>query len=93
MTSITVKPGQTLIDLAIQELGDASLLFDLAQANNLSITSVLTPAQSIIIPDVTKDTRVVSYLKRENIFPAFFDRPEEFEGIEFWAIEDEFEIQ
>jgi hypothetical protein len=46
-----ISAGQSLIDVAIQELGSVEALFDLADANGLAITDVLTPGQLLHVPD------------------------------------------
>ncbi|GGF22190.1 LysM peptidoglycan-binding domain-containing protein [Hymenobacter cavernae] len=45
-----VSDGQSLLDICLQELGDLSAAYDLADANGLAITDVLTPGQQLIIP-------------------------------------------
>lgn len=45
---ITVIANQSLLDLAIQENGNVDAVFDLAVANNISITEILSPGKEII---------------------------------------------
>jgi hypothetical protein len=46
----TVTEGQTLLDVAMQELGSPESIFDLADANGLAITAELTSGQALVIP-------------------------------------------
>ncbi len=45
-----ITEGQSLMDVAIQELGTVAALFDLAAANGLAITDALLPGQVLSIP-------------------------------------------
>ncbi|QEE51032.1 hypothetical protein FUA48_16045 [Flavobacterium alkalisoli] len=49
--TVTISNNQSLFDIAVQELGNAQAVFELALANNLSITSALVPGQILTIPD------------------------------------------
>ena len=46
----TITEGQSLVDVAMQELGSVAGLFDLADAAGLAITDVLTPGQVLAVP-------------------------------------------
>ncbi len=50
MSQMIVTEGQSLIDVAIQEYGSVEALFDLADANGLAITDLLTPGQVLAVP-------------------------------------------
>jgi hypothetical protein len=63
---IQVSAGQTLLDVCLQELGSLSALFDLADANGLSITSPLSPGQQLQVP--------ASVLSRPEIAAYFSQR-------------------
>lgn len=45
-----ITEGQSLVDVAIQELGSVEALFDLADANGVAITDQLTPGQALEVP-------------------------------------------
>ncbi|MDF7813600.1 hypothetical protein [Hymenobacter sp. YC55] len=47
---IHVSFGQSLLDICLQELGTLDALFDLADANGISITELLTPGQVLQVP-------------------------------------------
>ncbi len=46
----TITEGQSLLDVALQELGSVAGLFDLADAAGLAITDQLTPGQVLAVP-------------------------------------------
>ncbi len=50
MSTTTVTAGQSLVDVAIQELGSLDALFDLAAANGLAITGALSAGQVLEVP-------------------------------------------
>lgn len=49
----TITDGQSLLDVAIQELGTIAAVFDLAAANGLAITDPLTPGQVLSVPSAS----------------------------------------
>lgn len=71
----TVSEGQSLVDVAVQECGSLTALFDLADANGLAITDALTPGQVLALPAPTAPD-VASYFatrrQRINTGDAFF---------------------
>lgn len=68
--NIKVQDRQTLLDVAIQYLGDAAGAIDLAQLNNISITENLQAGQILKIEtDLVIDNRVVSYLREKDVVP------------------------
>jgi hypothetical protein len=46
-----VSHGQSLFDICLHKLGDVAALFDLADANGLAITDMLTPGQTLVVPE------------------------------------------
>ena len=50
MSTTTITEGQSLLDVALQELGDLAALFDLADATGLAITDALAPGQVLTVP-------------------------------------------
>jgi len=50
MSQTVVTAGQSLLDVAVQELGTISALFDLADAAGLGITDQLEPGQMLDVP-------------------------------------------
>lgn len=95
MRVVKVLYQQTIIDLAIQALGDASRAIEIAALNGLGVTDELTPGQELQIPDydITK-TDVVQLFTNPALAPASMDDAMSLdEGIDFWAIEMDFEVQ
>lgn len=85
-------PGQTLIDMALQELGDAGRAFELAELNSISLTDDLEPGATILLPD--PDARKLSLVRMfsiKSLAPASADTsndiPEKDSGIDYDAIE------
>lgn len=66
---ITVLDGQTLFDIAMQQCGSAEAAFDLAIANDISITDILT-AGTKLIPVAAISNKIVSYYEQKGIRPA-----------------------
>lgn len=65
MTTVTVKDGQTLFDIAVQSLGSVDRVFDLAQLNGIGITDDLTSGQILLLPDVAfEDADTVDYFTK-----------------------------
>jgi len=61
-----VLEGQSLLDIAIQELGSAEGAFDLAVLNELSITDELEVGIELILPEVV-NTDIVSYYAKKRL--------------------------
>lgn len=51
-----VKNNQSLIDIAIEALGSAELALDIALLNGISLTDVLEPGTSLLLPDAKPAT-------------------------------------
>jgi hypothetical protein len=84
-----------MLDVAVLHCGDVQAVVDIAQANNLSVTSELLSGQLLLVPDPF-DEDVVIELKRKNARPASKDvagDSEPFDGVEYWGIELDFEVQ
>lgn len=94
MKSVKVEYGQTLIDICVQELGDATRVFEVAELNNTNITADIDPGTMIIVPDFApKKANIVKLFSNPSIKPASANADNENEeGIEIWAIEDDFEV-
>lgn len=57
-----VSAGQSLLDVCLQELGAVDALYELADANGLTITATLRPGQQLQVPAaVLSRPEVVSY--------------------------------
>lgn len=90
MSSVTVKPGQTLADVAVQHLGSEEGVYELAQLNELSLTAVLTAGQQLELPPVV-DKRAKAILSGGKHEPAAGEE-ESPGGIGVWIIEKDFVV-
>lgn len=88
-----VQPGQTLLDIAIQYLGDESGLVSLAQVNNISVTTPLVAGTELKLPAVVNQI-VSTYFKSGGYVPAAdISDTQSLEGIDYWGIEVDFIVQ
>ena len=67
--TVTVLEGQSLLDIALQELGSLEGAYNLAVLNGLSLTDSLAAGMLLQLPDVV-DKRIVNYYLERNIRPA-----------------------
>lgn len=67
---ITVKDGQTLADIAIQEYGSLEALPALALANGMAVSDIPTPGASLTLPDTTSGRSMQQYCKAHDVSPA-----------------------
>ena len=94
---VTAKNNQSLFDMAVQTLGSAEAIFDIAIANGISITDDLTVGQTLQITHKSdySQRRTAAYYSINGIMPATaISLTEDIsvlqEGIEFWAVELDF---
>ena len=100
MTKVTVSYGQTWLDIAMQELGDIERIVELARLNGRSITDALVAGEVLNVPafDSAKRSIVQLFLSRANkpasgaTFIAVNPDTGHNEGIEFWALENDFVV-
>jgi hypothetical protein len=88
-----VKERQALFDIAIIASGTAESALSIAIDNDISITDDLEPSKQIFVTSVTKMS-TVDFFAKKGIIPAtaITQTNNDNEGIEFWAIEDDFVI-
>jgi hypothetical protein len=93
--TVKVLQGQSIFDIAIQELGSAEGAFDLAVLNGISITDELTPGQELALPTVV-NKQIASYYANKGLKPAtaltLTNMPAALGGIDYWAIETAFMV-
>ena len=75
MNKITAKSGQTLADVAIQTKGTIEALVDIAQINDVSLTSVPPVGMELKIPDNNYNPTLNYYVKSRGISPATAAEP------------------
>lgn len=66
---IKVLKGQSVIDIAIQELGSVEGVYTLATQNGISITDELVPGQEIQLPNI-QNKSISAYYANKAIKPA-----------------------
>lgn len=68
---IIIRNNQSLLDVAVQYRGTAEAAFEIALANNISITDDLTTGQELIIPNTRYYNKIVSeYYEGKGFLPA-----------------------
>jgi len=86
----TVLHHQSLLDLAIQHTGTAENAFDLALANNRSLTDDLEAGDWLVAnsQELKANKDILSYYTAKNIQPAtaITAAVEQPQGISYWAI-------
>lgn len=88
MKQVPVKNNQTLFDIACQEYGDVTAVFDLVELNGFdSPVDNLNAGQMINIGE-PKNKAIKDYLEQYEVVSGTDDSRAE--GIGFWLIEDDF---
>lgn len=95
---ITILHNQSLLDLAIQHTGTAENAFDLALANNRSLTDDLQAGESLGLTThgIQPNKDILNYYQSKKLQPAtginyqsstINDKPR---GIDYWVIQMDF---
>ena len=64
--------GQSLVDIAVQELGSVEGVFELAKLNGISVTDDLIPGQELTLP-IISNIPIANYYANKGIKPATAD--------------------
>jgi hypothetical protein len=93
MPNVTAKENQTIVDLSIQETGSIEGMFDIAVLNDRSVTDDLESGELVNADVIVNDDLVYDQYVKRGLNPA--SNTAELvsgleEGIEFWAIEEDF---
>ena len=67
---VTVKPRQTLSDIAVQVYGDLRAVAALGAANGVGVTDTLTPGTELQCPEVVYDKYLQDYVRNNGVTPA-----------------------
>ena len=67
---VTVRPRQTLADIAIQVYGDLRAVSGIALANSISVTDDLIPGNTLECPEKVYDKYLQDYVTANGISPA-----------------------
>ena len=93
MSSIVVKQGQSLMDIAIVYTGDVNTCFQIASLNNLSITAQLEKGQILAVPEVVNKKIVELFPEKHQPATDLSDiegTEVELEGVGYWIINKNF---
>lgn len=98
---VSVMAGQTLLDLAVQELGSLEAVFALSLLNRLPTTAELTTSQMIDFSINPLNKKVAQTFKNNSWKPASATTSAPagqpplpvLEGVDYWAIEVDFKVQ
>lgn len=66
----TVKDGQTLADVAIQEYGSWEAMIAISRENGISMTEVPNAGTELKMPDATWNRTMQNYCKNNDVSPA-----------------------
>ena len=66
----TVKDGQTLADVAIQEYGSWEAMIAIAKGNNMSMTEVPDAGTDLTMPDASWNRAMQNYCKNNDVSPS-----------------------
>ncbi len=98
MTAIVLH-NQSLLDFAIQHTGSPQNAFEIAMANDMSVTEQLTAGTELIVPEtVAMDVDIKNYYSSKAIKPATDitqteEQEETPEGISVWILNQNFIVQ
>jgi hypothetical protein len=98
MKVVKVLYGQTISDIAVQELGDAERSMELAALNGMSVTDDLSATSTLLVPDYdTTKRNIVQLFSDQANAPASADVSGDntalLEGIGYWYLENDFVVQ
>ena len=71
MEQVTVKDGQTLFDVAVQEFGSWEAAIDIAWANSVSLTDMLAAGALLMLPEGLSVNRTMQlWCSQHGVSPA-----------------------
>lgn len=96
MKAVKILFNQTLLDIAVQELGDYARAVELAVLNGLKVTDMPVVGSFVQVPDYDRDkSYLVTLFKDDANKPATGDTgidTELLQGIGYWRIEQNFRV-
>jgi len=66
----TIKDGQTLADVAIQEFGTWEAMISIARLNGLAVTDIPTAGTVLALPDGTWNRTMQDWCRNNEVSPA-----------------------
>lgn len=83
------------MDIAMQECGDVSAMYEIANLNGRTLTDDLVVGETLIVPEIVNE-EIVTLFESNYRKPACWEDPDDSEingeGLEYWAIELDFVI-
>ena len=78
MRTVIVLNNQSLWDIALQEYGTVEAVFELARANDMGVTDLLTAGQELVLPALEEThgrvslpkPEVVGYYRKNKLHPV-----------------------
>lgn len=92
MSSVTVRPGQTLADIAVEQTGTAESVYSIAAANGLSVTDELVAGTILTVDVATSEARAQRFYQLRKLSPAANITIPPRDGIGVWVIGSNFTI-
>jgi hypothetical protein len=97
MKSVKILAGQTMLDIALQELGDLERVFEMAVDNNISISDNLQAGSVLQVGDYERDKRYLIKIFEKPTKIASDDFAGEvnsrLEGVDYWTLGMDFIVQ
>lgn len=90
---VSVLNNQNLLDIALQEFGDAKAAYGLALRNGVNITDDVVGKEINIATDDYSDITILNFYKEKSIKPATALPLIPPEGVGFWIVGQNFTIQ
>ena len=92
--TITVRSGQSVVDVALQYYGTVNGMWDIARLNNISITAQLTPGQKLTVTETINETAKYLGSYKETITHVIANGNDDvYSGIGYWTIGVDFIVQ
>jgi hypothetical protein len=92
MDIVAVRPGQNIIDIAVQEHGSIEGIKNIRELNAFSFTQDINPSDKVKVSDPI-NKNVQQHLKLYPKIASGNDYSDKIsEGIGYWSIEGDFEI-
>lgn len=92
--TITVRSGQSVVDVALQYYGTVNGVWDISRLNNISITEQLAPGQQLIITETINETTKYLGSYKDKITHVIANGNENaYTGIDYWTIGVDFIVQ
>lgn len=94
MRIIQVSEGQTPVDIALQQYGNLESVFDLADLSGISITDLLNIGATMQAGNPIDEAITALFVEQWQKPVSSFEEDEllSAEGLDYWVIEEDFEV-